>query len=179
VSRPRSRRSGLSLVEVVVATAILATLMAFSMGALLAMQRQAADTTVRQEVVGRARKVVQDLVTELRDLNLNAADLVPSAPFEVADLQYRLAVDQTAGALVLDPTRASGTFRRVRLVGTRLELRLPDGSVRPLADQVAGLKLTLLPPDRLRLVVTVSRKGTDGVPVFGIADVTVLLRNQG
>ena len=172
-------RSGLSLVEVVVATAILATLLAFSGGALLAMQRQAADTTVRQEVVGRARKVLQDLVTELRDLNLNAADLEPDAPFEVADLQYRLAVDHAAGALVLDPTRASATFRRVRLVGSRLELVLPDGSVRPLADQVTGLAVTLLPPDRLRLVVTIRRLGADGAPVFGIADVTVLLRNRG
>jgi len=172
-------RRGLTLVEVVVATAILATLLAFSGGALLAMQRQAADTTVRQEVVGRARRVCQELVTELRDLNLNAADLEPDAPFEVNDLQYRLAVDQVAGALVLDPTRASGTFRRVRLVGTRLELVRPDGTARSLADQVAGLSLTLLAPDRLRIVVTIRRQGADGLPVFGIADVTVLLRNQG
>ncbi len=150
-------RQGLTLIEVVVAAAILGVLLAFSGGALLAMQRQAADTTVRQEVVGRARRVLQELVTELRDLNLNPADLEPDAPFEVTDLQYRRAVDFTGGALVLDPTRASGTFRRVRLVGSRLELELPDGSLRTIADQVAGLSLTLVPPDRLRIVVTIRR----------------------
>jgi prepilin-type N-terminal cleavage/methylation domain-containing protein len=176
-TRPgRRRRAGVSLLELMIVLVLLGAVLAFSGGVLLSMQRQTADGLARQEAVARARRATQALVAELRDLHFTPADLEPDAPFACSDLQYRIAVDRAGGTTVCDPTAASGQFRRIRLNGRRLERILPTGTTTVLAE-VDGLSITLVPPDRLAIQVTVQRPGPDG-PIFGIDAVTVLLRNR-
>jgi prepilin-type N-terminal cleavage/methylation domain-containing protein len=173
----RSASAGFTLIELAIVIALLAVLLSLVGGVLVSLQRCSVDGLARQEAVDRARRATQLLVAELRDLHLTPADLEPDAPFDCADLRYRLVVDHAAGAPVVAPTAASGLFRRVRLVGRRLERVVGSGPPVVLAE-VDAVAITLVPPDRLRIKVTVQRRGVDG-PVFGIDEVTVLLRNRG
>jgi prepilin-type N-terminal cleavage/methylation domain-containing protein len=179
VARPVARRAGVTLLELMVVLGLVASLLAFLGSVLLGVQRETVDAVALQDATGRARHVTQTIIRELRDLHLSADDLEPDAPFECRDLRYRIAIDHDGVGAIVDPPASSGLFRGLRLVGGRLERVAPDGEVVALADQIEDMTLTLLAPDRLRIRVTVRRRGAGGASLFGIDDVTVLLRNQG
>jgi hypothetical protein len=171
----RSTDRGLTLVEVVVATSILALAVTTILGVLLSMETHVRGASARQRTVERARKVADTLTRELRDANIAAADFDP--PFDETSIEYRKVVGYDAATgPVLSPTRASGNFRRIALAGGSIAMEMPGLSF-TLAEGVTDLRFTFTPPSLLTIKVEVATQ--DGRETLRDAiEIAVALKNQ-
>jgi prepilin-type N-terminal cleavage/methylation domain-containing protein len=171
--------SGLTLVEVVVATAIFSVAMTTVLGVLLSTETHVRTATTRQRLVERSRRLADVLVRELRDANFTAADLEPNAPLDDTSLEFRKVVgyDPTTG-VALSPPRASNTFRRIWLApGGKITVDVPGFSY-VVAEGVADLRFTLVPPNLLNVTVRVESSDGQGGTSSDTIEVSVALKNQ-
>lgn len=180
----RSTDRGLTLVEVVVASAILAMAVSTIIGVLLSMETHVRAASSRQSTVERSRRVAEVLTRELRDANFTAADFKPSAPNDDTVIEYRKVVGyDPATGVVLSPTRASGEYRRIFLSGGCISMEMPGFSY-TLAEGVSDLRFTYTPPDLLTIKVKVEakagRRASDGKTEItrDTVEVAVALKNK-
>lgn len=202
VSAPR----GLTLIEVLVATALASGLALLVGGTLLAASDQVRDGTALQTVCARSRLAADRLAGELRGANFHGLDLSPPppqlapgfTPTPGAPLRYRVVshFDPATQLTALSPTRASGTWREVFLRTSaacghdpqRRELVLVPDTATPgdevvLAGEIAQLRIDYqgLPAGarggRLGLEVEVVQRDHLGRIVEGSARIELFLPN--
>ena len=179
---PRARR-GFTLLEAMISLVLLSIVSAITFSTMFNVQAASSQSAVRNSATSRARRLVEQLVIELQDLNVTADDLEPDAPFDSTYLEYRKCVDYdtSTDTVTLEPTAASGNFYRVWLSGDEvLRAETSGGAVSPnvaLADQVSDLRFTLS-GQQLTIHAEVQLTNADGDAILGVAEVTVLLHNS-
>lgn len=170
--RPTAR--GLTLLEIVVASALTAVVVGALAGGLFATQRSVRYGLSEEAGAGVALRIAGQVGDELRDLNVHTQDLEPDPaalrafhPTAADPLRYRCVsgFDAGEGAITVSPTRASGSFRQLYLAGGQLVLITPRAGVPVvLASEVSDLELDLdqgATPARLRIRVSSSRPHPD------------------
>ncbi|MGE0709253.1 MAG: prepilin-type N-terminal cleavage/methylation domain-containing protein [Planctomycetota bacterium] len=170
---------GLTLLEVMVATALLAVLLTLAIQSLIGTQRQASAAGSLQRAVGESRRVAHALARELRALNLTTTDLEPDAPYQATSLSYRAVTGYDAATQKgqLSPARSGGLFRTLALVGDEVQLQVPGATGVTLAKGVEDLRLTLDAPNKLTIKVTVRAADNEGVAVARSSQLTIALPN--
>lgn len=170
----RSRRRGLTTLEIVVASGLTAVVVGTLAGGLFATQRSVRYGLSEEAAAGLTLRIAGQVGDELRDLNVHAQDLEPDPsalrafhPTAADPLRYRCVsgFDVGEGAVAVSPTRASGSFRQLYLEGGHLVLITPRAGVPvTLASDVSDLELDLdqgATPARLRIRLRSSRPHPD------------------
>lgn len=178
--RVGEQRKGFTLLEVVIVAAILSVAMVTIGGAMLSTQHTVATSVVMQDATGHARRAADAVVAELRNVNMVATDIQPDVPSNATSFQYRVIDGWDAGnsRVLLSPTRASGTFRRIYLSGTDVLRDVPGIGLTTIASEVSDLRITFDGTDRLTVLVTVTRTDSKGDTFTATATETVLVRNK-
>lgn len=200
----RLDRAGFSMLEVVIALAILAVSMVVISGSLMTAQRTVNESVAQEAVNATARRVAERVADELRDLNFTVADMVPNAPSDFRPtgtpsgtaankFQFRVLTDfdATTTLATLSPTRLSASFCELYRdpATNRVHVRRGSGFTYEVArEHVTDLVVTraintvsgVSGPPTLLITVQVTRRDptTPGRTIVGAAQSRVVLRNQ-
>lgn len=116
-----SKRAGFTIIEAVIAAALLATIIGLSLGFMATTTDHVAMGTIRLDLQARAQDAGKLIERELRTASRN--NLVLSNAYPVGAgaytwVSYRSVVgfDTSSEAALLDPTFASGNFHSIRFV---------------------------------------------------------------
>lgn len=182
--RPR-HSAGLTLFELLISVALASALALLVMGTLVSTQEVVSDGTALQQATAKSRWIAEQIATELRDMNYVSGDVSPYVFNAVSSLQYRKISGYSSGAITLDPSRSSGSYRKLELSGTKVVLTTTNNTV-VLGGRVDTLELTLVPADsgagiandRVRIKVVVGFTNSSGVRIQGASEVVLQLRNK-